>query len=193
MGMERILREIEDCQREGVLVRTIAEGPVASAAAVIASAGSPGMREATPDARLLYHEPRYWGGSDTQHTAGHLTALLSTLSESTERMLANLLSRAQSQGDGSDPVLESHELPDALRDTLRYELQDGRDPTEPLPLRAVYTRLLHLDLWLTPKDACGLRLLDRCQRESRMLRLAGLDSPSQQSRSTATRIAGRRA
>ena len=159
LGMERVLREIDRCLLEGMVVRTVCDGPVASAAAVIASAGSPGYREAWPHARLLYHEPRYMAGTGMHHTAGGLNSLASTLGRSTDQMLERLLGRVST----ADPVTDSGLRADDLPTHVRNQLQRSSGNGEEWSLREAYTQLLRLDMWLTPEEACALRLLDRCR------------------------------
>lgn len=161
IGMEKILREIDQCRRKGIAVRTIADGLVASAAAMIASAGSPGLREATPDARLLYHEPRYSGCADSHHTADHLNSLASSLQHATHRMLDGLVCQTRSSDGGSGPMLATRDLPARIAHLFGGE----GDPDEVLPLRDIYTRILQLEVWLAPEEALALHLIDRCRPE----------------------------
>ena len=157
VGMSRILREIDRCQRQGITVRTLCVGPVASAAAVIASAGSLGHRDAWSEARLLYHEPRAMGRR-LLHTADALIDLAGDLGATQERMLEGLLCRIPGSASGPGPTVDLRELPQRLRGVLR----EARASDGPMSLRDAYALLLRLDIWITPEEACALRLLDRC-------------------------------
>jgi ATP-dependent protease ClpP protease subunit len=156
-AMDRVLRAIDSCQAHGIVVRTVCDGAVASAAAVIASASTPGRREATSHARLLYHEPRVALG-EAAHAQGALEAMASALSLSADRVIETLVSRAPSGSDEPDIALT--EIPAPLRSLMR----DGTG-TDTATLRDVYRHLLRLDMWLTPTEACRLRLVDRCVPE----------------------------
>lgn len=160
LGMERILDEIGECRSEGVRVRTICDGPVASAAAIIASAGSPGMREASPQARLLYHEPRYRALGDMPHTESRLYSLASGLNHATERMLENLLGQLDATASETEVMLS----PENLSDRLATQFAQAHHGDGPWPLREAYRTLFRLELWISPEEACALRLLDHCTR-----------------------------
>lgn len=174
LGMELILRGIDRCHLAGVAVRTVCEGPVASAGAVIASAGSPGLREAESHARLLYHEPRYLTPEGAHHTAGRLTSIASSLSDTTERMLEALLHCASSRRGARGPVIRTANLTSRLRDLLR----NGSSGEETLSLREAYLRLLRMDAWITPEEACAFHLLDRCVPPLRSRLVREFDSAS---------------
>ena len=179
--MWRIVEAIEESKAMGVEVWTLGDGTVASAAAILASSGSPGCREATARTRILYHEPRYVPPEETVHTAQKLHVLTSALLHRSEEILDDLVAWAGID-PATGPVLARNEdLPKSLIRALDRTLDHAPDDGEAWDLRQAYEVLLELDEWITPEAACALGLIDRV-RPSRSHRARRLPSAPERSR-----------